>query len=400
MCYWHLHEESQAPGYGINWNTMLPCTDQYFMCPYWRFICVINDYQNSGIVMPNLPIQCSDIMDDLATWVNTKDPCTYKSKSLILATNKEEPYGGIYVSSLDGVILKIAPNEHRHWSIRANFSYPHTVMDIAAATYKKDKGLAFAADDPLQKQEDGYLCLGDHEPVVANSQKLSFMQNSAGARQGDAADDPLQKQEDGFYAIKNFKYTGAEKWQFWCENWIIHMEKVLSYPIQSLCEGKVVKDHTGTVFIGCEPDRGIWAFPEKAPIMNSGDNCLTADVEGLGLYAAKYLIAVICNYKNSQGSCSYFHQIIVPYSFHGSFKKYIMFNPCAGQEGIIDVTEANLGSPYTNGLFVGHDNRNSLGAGSNFKLLPWDLVPWDDLARAIGLISPRKIKFWHDRNDA
>src|SRR3990167_545929 len=203
-------------------------------CLFITFNLHAKPFEVHATAATDLPIQRSDIMDDLAIWVNTKDP----SKSLILATNKEEPYGGLYVYSLDGKLkesYQIGPINNV--DIRANFSYDHTVMDIAAATYKKDKGLAFFAVHP-ETGKIAYLGLGDH----------TFEKTPYGIC--------LQKQEDAFYAIVTFKYTGAEKWQFWAENNRIHMEKVLSYPIQSLAEGCVVDDHTGTVFIG-EEDRGL-----------------------------------------------------------------------------------------------------------------------------------------------
>ncbi|EKE09757.1 MAG: hypothetical protein ACD_16C00111G0001 [uncultured bacterium] len=318
-------------------------------CLFITFNLHAKPFEVHATAATDLPIQRSDIMDDLAIWVNTKDP----SKSLILATNKEEPYGGLYVYSLDGKLkesYQIGPINNV--DIRANFSYDHTVMDIAAATYKKDKGLAFFAVHP-ETGKIAYLGLGDH----------TFEKTPYGIC--------LQKQEDAFYAIVTFKYTGAEKWQFWAENNRIHMEKVLSYPIQSLAEGCVVDDHTGTVFIG-EEDRGIWAFPEKAPgkmIARVGENGLTADVEGLALYGGKYLIA------SSQGSCSYnIYKPSPPYSFLGSFKITPGTHEGTEETDGIDVTEANLGGPYTNGLFVAHDNRSSKGGGSNFKLVPWDEI--------------------------
>jgi 3-phytase len=305
----------------------------------------------------DLPIQKSDIMDDPAIWVNHKHP----EQSLVLGTNKEEPYGGLYVYSLDGKLkesLQIGPINNV--DLRTDFPMAHTLTDIAVATFKPDKRLAFFAISP-NTGKISYLGLGDH----------TFEKKPYGVC--------LQKQGNDFYAVVTFKYSGAEKWKFWAEDDGLHMKKAASYPIKTLAEGCVADDLTGTVFIA-EEDQGIWAFPEGKPpqmFAKVGENGLTADVEGLALYGDKYLIA------SSQGNSSYnIYHPSPPYSFLGAFQ--ITKGPQEGTEETdgIDATPANLGGPYTMGLFVAHDNRTSKGGGSNFKL-----VPWEDIAQ--GLQKPQ-----------
>jgi 3-phytase len=294
----------------------------------------------------DLPIQKSDIMDDPAIWVNRK----YPEQSLIFGTNKKDPYGGLYVYTLDGKLkesLQIGPINNV--DLRTGFFMAHTLTDIAVASFKPSKTLAFFAISPHIGKVT-YLGLGDH----------TFEKKPYGVC--------LQKHGGDFYAIVTFKYSGAEKWHFWAEDTGIRMKKVASYPIESLAEGCVVDDLTGTVFIG-EEDQGIWAFPEGKPaqmIAKVGENGLTADVEGLALYGDKYLIA------SSQGSSSYnIYRPSPPYNFLGSFKITKGAQEGTEETDGIDVTSANLGGPYTDGLFVAHDNRTSKGGGSNFKLVPW-----------------------------
>ena len=294
----------------------------------------------------DLPIQKSDIMDDPAIWVNESQP----SESLILATNKKPPYGGLYVYGLDGKLqnsLQIGPINNV--DIRKDFSMAHTFIDIAVASYKPEKRLAFFGIAPTTGKVT-FLGLGD---------KI-FEKRPCGVC--------LQKEGQDFYVIVTFKFSGAEKWKFWAEDDSLLMKKVVSYPIKTLAEGCVVDDSTGTVFIG-EEDVGIWAFPKDTPgklIAQVGENGLTADVEGLTLYGNKYLIA------SSQGNSSYnIYRPSPPYSFISSFK--IAAGSYEGTEDTdgIDVTSANLGGIYTDGLFVAHDNRSSKGGGSNFKVVPW-----------------------------
>jgi len=298
----------------------------------------------------------SDVMDDPVIWINNKNP----SKSLILVTNKRDPYGGLYIYTLEGNLKKvISTGPLNNIDYRAGFPYKGTHIDIAVATHPPTKRLAFFAISPLN---------GD----------VTFLGFSPNSFQQEPYGLCLLKRNNAFYAILTFTGGGAEKWQFWEEETTLHTQKIASYPIETQAEGCVANDQDGTVFIA-EEDRGVWAFTETLPprlIAKVDENDLKADLEGLTLYNGKYLIV------SSQGNSTYgVFTSHPPYSYLGSFK----ITPTLAQEGTeqtdgIDVTSHNLGAPYSRGLFIAHDNRSSKGGGSNFKL-----VPWEDIAQKLGL---------------
>lgn len=304
----------------------------------------------------SLPPIKSDAMDDPTIWINTKNP----SKSLILTTNKDSIYGGLYVYTLDGKLKKMIPlGPLNNVDYRTGFPYKTHKVDIIVASHPKKKQLAFFAMTP---QLDTL--------IFAGFSTNSFQEVPYGLC--------LFKKDTNFYAIVTFKGGGAEKWQFWENEGKFHMEKVTTYPIKTQAEGCVANDFDGKLFIA-EEDKGIWAFNEDGSsdmVGNVGKNELAADLEGLTLYEGKYLIV------SSQGNSTYgVFSSEQPYTYLGNFK----IAASSTQEGTeetdgIDVTSANLGGKFSKGLFVAHDNRTSKGGGSNFKL-----VPWTSIAEKLGL---------------
>ena len=71
-------------------------------------------------------------------------------------------------------------------------------------------------------------------------------------------------------------------------------------------------------------------------------------------------------------------------NFHVVTNELLGIDGSSETEGI-DVTSANLGDAFPNGLFVAQDGRNiSPDERQNFKL-----VPWERIAEAMGLESHR-----------
>lgn len=309
-----------------------------------------------AIASTDLPIQKSDVMDDPAIWVNQKT----SSESLILGTNKREPYGGLYVYTLKGKLKeKLLVGPINNVDVRPGFLFKKGKIDIAVASHRDKKKLAFFAIHP----SDG---------------KVSFVGFSSNSFDRMPYGLCLQKKDDDFYAIVTFNGGGAEKWQFWESHGQIQTKKIKTYPIATQAEGCVTKDQEDTLFIA-EEWKGIWVFKDNEPgliMAKVGEHNLISDLEGLALYQGKYLIA------SSQGNSSYgVFAAEAPFSYLGTFK----ITASETQEGTeetdgIDVTSANLGGTYSKGLFVAHDNRTSKGGGSNFKL-----VPWIHIAEKLGL---------------
>ena len=120
--------------------------------------------------------------------------------------------------------------------------------------------------------------------------------------------------------------------------------------------------------------------PAHGPAQDIG--ALHADVEGLGLYQSAerdYLVV------SSQGNDSYLLlDAEPPYALKGAFR--VGLNGGLGIDGAsetdgLEVTSANLGGPWSQGLLVVQDGRKRMPESTqNFKL-----VPWADIARALGL---------------
>jgi 3-phytase len=164
-------------------------------------------------------------------------------------------------------------------------------------------------------------------------------------------------------------------------------ELVRRFAVASQPEGCVADDQRQRLFVG-EEDTGVWALDARADgptelheVMKVG-GALHADVEGLGLYQSAerdYLVV------SSQGNDSYLLlDAEPPFALKGAFR--VGLNGDLGIDGAsetdgLEVTSANLGGPWSQGLLVVQDGRKRMPESTqNFKL-----VPWADIARALGL---------------
>jgi len=162
---------------------------------------------------------------------------------------------------------------------------------------------------------------------------------------------------------------------------------VREFRVESQPEGCVADDQRQRLFIG-EEDVGVWSLDARADapadlasVMKVG-HALHADVEGLALYqseARDYLVI------SSQGNDSY---VVLdaepPFALRGAFR--VGLNAATGIDGAsetdgLEVTSANLGGPWSQGLLVVQDGRKRMPEQTqNFKL-----VPWAEVARTLRL---------------
>ncbi|WP_123483076.1 phytase, partial [Pseudomonas protegens] len=131
------------------------------------------------------------------------------------------------------------------------------------------------------------------------------------------------------------------------------------------------------LFLG-EEDVGVWAVdarPEQPPTLHSVikvGGLLQAAVQGLALYqsnARAYLVI------SSQGNDS---SLVLdaepPFASHGAFR--VSLNARAGIDGAsetdgLEVTSANLGGPWSQGLLGAQDGRKRMPEQTqNFKFVP------------------------------
>ena len=164
----------------------------------------------------------------------------------------------------------------------------------------------------------------------------------------------------------------------------IGMTLVREFNVGSQTEGCVGDDETGDLYVG-EENFGIWKYSAEPDggdarvLVDSVDENgnLTADVEGLSIYYGEngegYLVA------SNQGADSYaLYQRSGDNEFIGIF--HVVADEATGIDGIsetdgLDVTSANLGPDYPQGIFVAQDGRNIAPAErQNFKIVPWHRI--------------------------
>jgi 3-phytase len=309
-----------------------------------------------------------DAADDPAIWVHPKKP----SLSLVIGTNKKR---GIEVYDLDGKRLQVLEDGRiNNVDLREGFKLNGRDVALVAASNRTHKNLSLYRVDPRARRlvnvNDGLIEIGLGDPYGL------CMYRSA--KTGDTY--VFVNDTDGRF--RQFKLVAAgEK---------VRAEVVREFALESQTEGCVADDANGALYVG-EEDVGLWRYsaePDggtaRTSIDTTGDKGhLTADVEGMGLYLQSdgkgYLVV------SSQGSNDYaVYRRDGANEYVGRFA--VTANDARGIDGIsetdgLDVSSANLGGAYAQGVFIAQDGRNITPTDrQNFKL-----VPWADISAALKL---------------
>jgi 3-phytase len=181
------------------------------------------------------------------------------------------------------------------------------------------------------------------------------------------------------YYFGTSKSGDVEQWELFESAGKVDAKKVRNLKLNTTVEGCVADDELGHFYVA-EEATGIWKFgaePEagttNSQIAKVGDGHLFADVEGLAIAYGKdgvgYLIA------SSQGNHSY---VIYRREGNNEFVKKFRIGNGQGVDGCeetdgIDVTTANLGPAFPQGVFVVQDGFNDKG-NQNFKLVPLQAI--------------------------
>ena len=145
-------------------------------------------------------------------------------------------------------------------------------------------------------------------------------------------------------------------------------------------EGCVADDELGRLYVG-EEAAGIWRYgaepgdgDAKTLVDTTGSGGhLVADVEGLTIAYGQgeegHLVA------SSQGDNSY---VVYERGSENAFVRRFQIGDGNGIDGTedtdgIDVTTADLGAAFADGLFVAQDGDND-GGNQNYKLVPWNAI--------------------------
>ena len=321
------------------------------------------------VPVPFLPAQVQtdsvpslgDAADDPAIWVNRAEP----ARSRVLGTDKK---GGLLVYDLAGKQLQdLRVGRLNNVDVRNGFQLGSRTVDLAVASNRDHNSLQLFAIDPASGEVSA---LGEVKTLLKDIYGLCLFKDPEGA----------------IHAIANDKDGSVVQYRLGSRDTQVEGELVRRFQLASQPEGCAADDRRQRLFIG-EEDQAVWAVDLRdsasLPVKVIGvGGPLQADIEGMALYQGAqrdYLVI------SSQGNDRY---VVVeaqpPYTLRGSFA--IGLNAALGIDGAsqtdgLDVTSANLGGPWSQGLLVVQDGRKRMPEGrQNYKYLGWSQV-----AEALGL---------------
>ncbi|WP_312913049.1 phytase [Stutzerimonas nitrititolerans] len=303
-----------------------------------------------------------DAADDPAIWINRSEP----GASRVLGTDKK---GGLVVYDLEGhQVQDLRAGRLNNVDVRDGFRLGQRQVDLAVASNRDRNSLHLFAIDPANgRLED----IGEIATPLADIYGLCLFKDRQGA----------------IHAIANDKDGSFLQYRLDGRSGKPQGELVRRFKVDSQPEGCVADDRRERLFIG-EEDVAVWTLGAAANAPTTLEKVIGVgevvhdDIEGLALYhgeRADYLVI------SSQGNDSYVVlDATAPYTVRGAFR--IGLNAVRGIDGAsetdgLEVTSANLGGPWNQGLLVVQDGRKRMPEGTqNYKYLSWAAV-----ADALGL---------------
>jgi 3-phytase len=297
-----------------------------------------------------------DAADDPAIWVNPNDP----AQSLIIGTDKR---GGLAVYDLGGKQIQyLSDGQMDNVDLRDGFKLGGQTVAIVTASNRKDNSIAVYKIDPQTRTLENVAARKVKHGLSVYG---SCMYRSA--------------KTGKIYYFGTSKSGDVEQWELFESGGKVDAKKVRNIKLSSVVEGCVADDELGHFYVA-EEAVGIWKFgaePEAesdhTQVAKVGDGHLFADVEGLAIAYGKdgvgYLMA------SSQGNHSY---VVYRREGNNEFVKKFRVGAGDGVDGCeetdgIDVTTANLGPAFPQGVFVVQDGFNDKG-NQNFKLVPLQTI--------------------------
>ncbi len=296
------------------------------------------------IVTPTLTLNAHGIadQDDMCIWINSN-----ASQSTIISSDKTAKK--LFVYDLNGNLLQTisVPGKPGNIDIRYNFLLSGIPTDIVSYNDRDNETIVFYKVDRISRQ-------------------LSFVSNFS--------DGHLTNENYGFclyhnpntgkyYAIASSNSTQMRQWELVDKDngTIGGIEKRTWYNGSGdITEGLVADDETGKLYCANEGE-GIYKYdadptdpnPTGELIAPTGENGLTADVEGITIYYTAngegYLLA------SSQGSSNFkVYERKEPHNFVKTF--YVQ--GVANADGI-DVANVSLGQNFPYGIFLTHNGTGS-----------------------------------------
>ena len=317
---------------------------------------VMPQVQTEGV--PSL----GDAADDPAIWVNTRQP----ELSRVLGTDKK---GGLLAYNLEGKQLQdLRVGRLNNVDVRPGFELGKRQVDLAVASNRDHNTLHLFAIDPTTGELSD---IGQVPTPLKEIYGLCLFKEAQGA----------------IHAIANDKDGRFVQYRLDGRSGKASSELVRSFSTATQSEGCVADDRNQRLFIG-EEDVAVWALDARADAPAQMEKVIGVggpvqdDIEGLALYHGAerdYLVI------SSQGNDRY---VVVeaqaPYQMRGQFQ--VALDAVHGIDGAsqtdgLEVTSANLGGTWGQGLLVVQDGRRRMPEGNqNYKYVPWAAV-----AQALGL---------------
>jgi len=284
----------------------------------------------------------------------------------VLGTDKK---GGLVVYDLEGhQVQDLRAGRLNNVDVRDGFRLGQRQVDLAVASNRDRNSLHLFAIDPANgRLED----IGQIATPLDDIYGLCLFKDRQGA----------------IHAIANDKDGSFLQYRLDGRSGKAQGELVRRFKVDSQPEGCVADDRRERLFIG-EEDVAVWTLGAAANAPTTLEKVIGVgevvhdDIEGLALYhgeRADYLVI------SSQGNDSYVVlDATAPYTVRGAFR--IGLNAVRGIDGAsetdgLEVTSANLGGPWHQGLLVVQDGRKRMPEGTqNYKYLSWAAV-----ADALGL---------------
>ncbi|KVV04215.1 MULTISPECIES: phytase [unclassified Pseudomonas] len=303
-----------------------------------------------------------DAADDPAIWLHPHD----LALSRVLGTNKKN---GLEVYDLQGRrVQHLEVGRLNNVDVRPDFKLGTRTVDLAVATNRDHNSLSVFSIDRATGE---VRAAGEVPTPLKDIYGLCLFKAPTGEIYSFAND------KDGTFLQHRLSAKGEQ----------VQGELVRQFKVATQPEGCVADDTHQRLFIG-EEDVAVWALdarPEQPAALSSVINVggpVHDDIEGLALYQGEknsYLVI------SSQGNDSY---VVLdaqpPYALRGAFR--VGVNAEAGIDGAsetdgLEVTSANLGGPFTQGMLVVQDGRKRMPEHSqNYKY-----IPWADVAKTLNL---------------
>jgi 3-phytase len=304
-----------------------------------------------------------DISDDAAIWADKGNP----GNSVVIADNKATTGGGVGIFDMKGALLQFrGEGAIGNVDLREGFSLSGAPVVLVGGNNRTTNTMA------LWILDTGTRTL---TPVAARS-IATFAPNYGFCMYHSRSSGKLYAfvTPNGAGSIQQFELVdnGAG---------MVDATLVRTLSISSITESCVADDELGHLYVGQE-DVALWKYgaeptagTSRVEVDRAGAGRLVADIEGMSIAydagGSGYLIV------SSQGDST-----IAVYDRAGSnafIKRFQIvangaIDGATGTDGL-DVTTANVGPGFEQGMLVVHDQSNKDGATSNLKYVPLSAVP-------------------------